>query len=109
MWQAMEVQAREVKGEGGEGGGGDERDKANPIDKTGGETQRWDHDGPPLKIKINWWFFGRRPRSKRVERRETKKFQFQVFKILRRAKNETYLELHSAFNSTQTTIELGSI
>ncbi len=36
----MEVQAREVKGEGGEGGGGDERDKANPIDKTGGETQR---------------------------------------------------------------------
>jgi hypothetical protein len=35
----MEGQAREVKGE-GEEGGGDDRNKAHPIDKTGGETRR---------------------------------------------------------------------
>jgi hypothetical protein len=57
MWRAMEGRAREVKGEGEEGGGGDERDEAHPIDETGGERRRWDDDGPPLKITINrrWW------------------------------------------------------
>jgi hypothetical protein len=38
MQRAMEGQAREVKGEGEEGRGGDKHRKARPIDKTGGET-----------------------------------------------------------------------
>jgi hypothetical protein len=36
----MEGQAREVKGEGEEGGGGDKRDKAHRINGTGGETRQ---------------------------------------------------------------------
>jgi hypothetical protein len=35
----MEGRAREVKGE-GEEGGGDDRDEAHSISETGGETQR---------------------------------------------------------------------
>ncbi len=36
----MEGQEREVKGEGEEGRGGDKRDEAHPINKTGGETRQ---------------------------------------------------------------------
>ncbi len=48
----MEGRAREVKGE-GEEGGGDNCKKAHPINEAGGETRRSDDNGPSLKITIN--------------------------------------------------------